>query len=418
MLNLDLLISFSTESLVDKPLDSISDNVYQVMFEACERFHNTIELEYIAIFEHIKVTSEQKESLDNTNAKLKAFLVSIASSLPRRSYAKKRDIFDSLIIDEDDEQFTVFGLKSVLSLTYELDMHLKEYKKYCLSYEKEFIRGPTIQNLEKNSFIDSIIESKENKHKLRRNFNSLIRNKTKNNINGDKKERNTSKITKNRSKSFDSQISEQNGDSLLNIQFCETLIDSYVQLVQQCNYNCVKQLEQNGYKDLVNAIESYLDDLYNDELFMYIKNRVTVTRVLIKLMEELKLKSFNAYTDKILKPANDSMPLRKGSTYSDIKTYNKVDTTKLSLYLSRIRSLPFSQENYSLMEEIQLILKDKKRFSDLNIEEIDEIEFQKQRKTSEAINMINQNDDGFRPQSESQKDDFHNNMYSCYCAIF
>lgn len=416
MLNLDLLISYNRESLTDKPPESITENIYQIMFDASDRFLCNIKLEYQNIFEFIKISPEQRASLDNIITKLKMFMFNVAASLPRRSYAKKHDIFDSLIIDEEDDQFTRFSLKNVLSLTYELDLHNKEYRKSCLNYERDFIKRPTIEKLGNSSFIDSLIDHKDKTSMHKKNFTSLARNKNNREWLENKKVNEISNATKKRSKSFDSQISEHDGESLLNLQFCESLIDSYNQLVQQFNYNCVKQFEQNGYKDIVQAVESYLDDLCEDELFMYIKSRVIITRVVVKLMEELKIKSFNAYTDKLLKPSNDSMPIRKGSTYSDLKNYSRVDTNKLSLYLSRIRSMPFSNDNFSLMEEIQIVLKDKKRVSDLNIEEIDETDNHKQRKSKEEI-VGNYHEKDFCKKMD-KLEEFQSNVYRCYCSIF
>lgn len=418
MLNLDLLLSYSREVLPDKSADAIPETIYQTIFEACDRFLHDIQTEYSTIFELIRISSEQKASLSNINTKLKMLVNNIVTSLPRRSYAKKYDIFDSLTIDEDDDQFTEFSLKNVLSLTYELELHYKEYKKNCLDYEKAYIKQPTIEKLGNNSFIECMIEYKDKHQKHKNYFPHLTYKNNKDKILDVNKKNESLNANKKRSKSFDSQVSDPVGESLLDLGFCEALVDSYNQLLQQCNYSCIKKLEKNGYNNLIEAVESYLDDLCSDELFMYIKNRITITRLLIKLMEELKVKSFNAYTDKLLKPINDSMTNRKGSTYSDIRVYNKVDTNKLSLYLSKIKSLPFSQENYSLVEEINVILKDKRRFSDINIEQLEEIELQRKRKTSEAIDMINQNDEGYKAKTSARDDELHNNLYRCYCGIF
>ena len=418
MLNLNLLIAYNRESLTDKLTESIPETTYQTIFEACERFLYKIKTEYKTVFEYIKISSEEKISLDNINSKLKMFLFNVAASLPRRSYAKKNDIFDSLIIDEEDDQFTRFSLKNVLSLTYELELHYKEYMKNCLKFEKSFIKRPLMDKLGNSSFIDSFIEYNDKVHINHQNFTSLSRNKNNNAIFEEKMNTDNQKSFSKRSKSFDSHFSEQDRDFHLDLQFCENLIENYNQLLKQCNYTCMKQLRQNGHTKLVQAIENYLDNLYEDELFTYIKNRISITQTITKLIEELKLKSFNAYTDKLLKPCNDSNTIRKSSTYSDVKNYNRADTNKLSLYLSKIRSLPFSHDNYSLMEEIQVILKDKKKASDHNIEDMEKYGLFKTRKNSETTDINNQGEIEQLSKVNFNNEEVPNNLYRCYCTIF
>ena len=62
MLNLNLLISYNRESLTDKPPESISENIYQIMFDASDRFLCNIKLEYQNIFEFIKQNLKSKIS--------------------------------------------------------------------------------------------------------------------------------------------------------------------------------------------------------------------------------------------------------------------------------------------------------------------------------------------------------------------
>ena len=112
------------------------------------------------------------------------------------------------------------------------------------------------------------------------------------------------------------------------------------------------------------------------------------------------------------------MSFRKGSIHSCTNTQNRPTIDELQFHVHRKESTTLNNENYSLMNEILMNLKDKRRFSDFNVDEMNELKVKERRKISEAIDMINQNDQGFKPKDDGKEDDFQGTLYNCYCTIF
>lgn len=353
MLNLKLLIDFSHEFIMEKEPETIHEGIHKVLSEASEKFLAIIRLEYESIFKYVKVRKNEKKILEEICKQLTVFNQRIDSILSRKA-KKRKDIFDSSMMDDKDEEYNKTPIQNTESLIYNLEMLFNDYKKSCFIREKKYVKRAYEDKNTSNSLGSIMFDDDEEKDKKYKYLKSLAQN-TK--IKG-KDSIKTVKRVKKRSWSQDSVSSTSEPKCSLGLRFCEFITNNFNKLFLKCNYTTRKVLEESGNSELGQVVEKYLDDVLNHEVFFYIKKRVMITQKSISLLEQIRKKNFDTYTDKLLILQYDKNAfIKNSSSCENCQIYNKeCDFNRLSNYLSKIKSLTFSNGNTSLVEEIHYVL--------------------------------------------------------------
>ena len=408
MLNLELLINFSNEFLMDKAQDSVHEGIYYVLFDTAEKFLHGVKLEYETIFSCLSIGDEEIDRIEDIDKSMSEYLVKLEKAMPKKFNKKHNDIFDSIIMDDGNDEFNEYSMKDTSALIYDIELQWEEYRENCLARERKLVKGLNGEMVSSNNLVDSSMDQKVNSYRKSRYFNSFNKRNFKNIKGKLPMKLNSSLSIKKRSKSFESQESAENEDNYLSLSFCESLIEKYSSIVQKCNYNVSKLLADLGFSKLTQDISSFLESANCNNLFLYIKNRVSITESVVKLLKEINRKSFRLYEDKVFKKDTEQVSPRKNSTMSkNLKELTTgIESQKLSFYLSRIRSLPFSNENQSLMEEINVMIREHRRFSEIGLEN--------------GLEQVREMELGKEDQDnvEDSESTFQREGRCCYCVIF
>lgn len=401
MLNLELLINFSHEFLMDRGHDSVHEGIYQVLFETADKFLHGIKLEYETIFSCLTLNDEEIDQIEGIDRSMEEYINKLEKAMPKKFHKKHNDIFDSIIMEDCNDEFNEYSMKGASALIYDVELQWKEYKENCLVRERKLVKGINGEMMVSKNMGDTSMDQQVDSYRKSRYDDSFRKTSFKNKKRCDKLEISIKK----RSKSLESQKSAENEENYLSLEFCEFLIEKYNSIVQKCNYSTTKLLTDLGFAELSKDITKFIESVNNNSLFLYIKNRVYITKKVVKLLIEIKSKSFRFYEDKMFKKDSEIISIRKQSASFILKELTTgIESSKLSFCLSKIRSLPFSNENQSLMEEIFVMFREHRRLSEFGLEAklkpVDEVQADDKRDNTE-------HDLAFQQERSC-----------CYCTIF
>ena len=70
MLNIEALITLTSKCFSDVTSNDFCDEKYQLIFDNCERYLYKVNLEYLTVFEFVKVDQIQKKALSDIKTRI------------------------------------------------------------------------------------------------------------------------------------------------------------------------------------------------------------------------------------------------------------------------------------------------------------------------------------------------------------
>ena len=172
MLNLELLINFSHEFLMDQSLESIHEGIYQVVFESSDKFLHSIKLEYETIFASLSIDKQEIQTIMDIDTKLDNYSLQQEKAISKNSGKIRNDVFDSITMD-DGGGFCEYSLKDAVALVFDIELQWKEYYENCYFREKALVKGLNDDPDRSNSLDDSSMDQKVASYREKRYFSSF-----------------------------------------------------------------------------------------------------------------------------------------------------------------------------------------------------------------------------------------------------